>query len=95
MHEDGETVIVVLPRGWVAVGTWNNDGRYVRLTDSRIIRRWGTSEGLGELVNGPLSGTTLDKGGELRFSEMAVVLTFVCNLEGWADALARPLSAAN
>jgi len=50
--------IVVMPHGWVMVGELNGD----RLTHCKNVRRWGTSNGLGELAeNGPTSSTKLDK----------------------------------
>ena len=61
--EPAEVRIVILQRGWVMVGRWHRDGDDITLTDASVIRRWGTSKGLGELVNGPLSGTTLDQAG--------------------------------
>lgn len=70
--EEGENVsdeeswparIVVLDRGFViacrcpdpmTVGLW------LPAVDCRVVRRWGTTAGLGELAAGPLEGTVLD-----------------------------------
>ena len=42
--------IIVLQRGWVAVGRFYQDGSACRLECAQIIRRWGTTRGLGELA---------------------------------------------
>ena len=76
-----EVRIVVLQRGWVVVGRWHRDGDDVTITDAQVIRRWGTSTGLGELVNGPTSSTTLDPGGTIRTHVLGVVLTI--DAAGW------------
>lgn len=77
--------IVVLQRGWVAVGEYTQDGQECRLDNASIIRQWGTSKGLGELAaNGPTSNTVLDPAGTLRFHELGVVMTFDTVVEKWA-----------
>lgn len=55
--------IFVLDRGFVFVGRLpdvTECGLWVTATDCRCIRVWGTTQGLGELVNGPKDGTRLD-----------------------------------
>jgi len=63
----GNLRIIVADRGWVFVGkcVTNADGS-VTITDAKNIRKWGTSKGLGELVDGPLSGTVADPYGTVR-----------------------------
>jgi len=74
--------IVVLHRGWVAVGKLSKEGNDIVLTDASIIRRWGTTDGLGQLaLNGPTKDTKLDKCGTIRAHELAVVLTMDCATE--------------
>lgn len=69
--------IVVLQRGWVAVGRWHQDGEDVVLGDARIIRTWGTTKGLGQLAEeGPTKATVLDPAGTLRFHLLTVVARF-------------------
>jgi hypothetical protein len=76
--------IVVLQRGWVYVGRYSNDGQgKSKLEGASCIRRWGTSKGLGELIDGPLDSTTLDKAGIVRFDDLTVVNTIDCNGEKW------------
>lgn len=56
--------ILVLDRGWVMVARCPEpDGfaLWLPVTHSRTIRRWGTSEGLGELCSGPTNSTILDR----------------------------------
>lgn len=75
--------IVILQRGWVFVGRYSQDGSKCWLRGASCIRRWGTTKGLGELINGPLSGTTLDPAGEVQFHELTIVATLKCVGEKW------------
>jgi hypothetical protein len=63
----GDLRIIVADRGWIFVGrcVTNSDGT-VTITDAKNLRKWGTSKGLGELVNGPLRGTVADAYGTVR-----------------------------
>jgi hypothetical protein len=65
---DNLLVIAVLQRGHVAIGVYEQRGLIARLSKAAIIRRWGTTDGLGELAaKGPLENTKLDKCGEISF----------------------------
>ena len=79
--------IVILQRGWVAVGRFVQDGSDCLLEQASIIRKWGTEKGLGELLSGPLANTVLDKCGSLRFHELAIVATMDCEVSKWAQHL--------
>jgi len=81
---DGEQVIVVLQRGWVAVGKLYRNGYYLELREARIVRRWGTTQGLGQLAaDGPRENTVLDTApAGLRFHELSVVCVFPCS-DAW------------
>lgn len=69
--------IVVADQGFVSVGDLTIGERYV-LTNERTIRRWGTTEGLGELVvKGPLSNTILDSVVPVKEFERKAVLFFI------------------
>lgn len=60
-EQGGDIKIAVLQRGWVAVGRYFREGTECRLENAYVIRRWGTSEGLGELAaKGPLGETVLE-----------------------------------
>ena len=80
--------IVVLQRGWVLIGRFAQNGTQCTLADASVIRRWGTTKGLGELFNGPTRDTILEKSnGIARFHELTVVLTIDCNHDAWDDKL--------
>lgn len=53
--------IAVLDRGFVYVGNVAIEKDWVRITNARNVRQWGTTKGLGELgLNGPTPNTKLD-----------------------------------
>ena len=79
--------IVILQRGWVAVGRFEQDGSDCQLKDASIIRVWGTTRGLGEIISGPTSSTKLDSCGTLRFHELAIVATMDCEVSRWETHL--------
>ena len=66
--------IVVLDRGYVYVGDVDIDDSWCVITNARNIRYWGTTNGLGELVqSGPTSKTKLDVVGTVRCPLRAVI----------------------
>ena len=67
VRDIGPVRIIVADRGWVFVGNCedNEDGS-VTIRNARNIRMWGTTSGLGQLVNGPTSETKYDQYGEVR-----------------------------
>ncbi len=73
----GAMRIVVLDRGWVVVGELTlKDNEYI-LLNSRVIRKWGTTDGLMQLANhGPTDKTVLEEIGTIRFNAQSVVLQF-------------------
>lgn len=73
------TKIVALDRGFVFVGTVSDEGENIRISNARNIRRWGTTKGLGELVDGPKPNTQLDPVGELIAPKRAVIFQIVCS----------------
>jgi hypothetical protein len=70
---EGEIKIVVLDRGFVYIGAVKIDGDFIVIGNAKNIRQWGTTKGLGELVNGPLSGTKLDRVGTVRAPVRALI----------------------
>ena len=76
----GPVRIVVADRGWVFVGNCQDhaDGS-VTITNCRNIRRWGTTAGLGELVNGPKAETKADAYGIVR----TLPLLSIAVVKGW------------
>lgn len=80
--------IVILQRGWVFIGRYSQEGEQCSLENAYVIRRWGTTKGLGELaLNGKQSGTTLDKAGHIEFHQLTVVATVDCKEELWNEVL--------
>ena len=81
--------IVVLQRGWVAVGRLSKKTpEECVLEDASVIRRWGTTKGLGELAAmGPRPNTVLDKAGRISFHEMTTVLFLDCAEAPWVSKL--------
>lgn len=80
----GDTRIIVADRGWVFVGDCvdNEDGS-VTIVNANNIRRWGTTAGLGELANGPLSETQYDHYGTVRCTP---IVQIAANTEAWNAA---------
>ena len=84
----GEIRIVILQRGWVVIGRWQQNGSQCSLSNAAIIRVWGTTRGLGEIaLTGPTSKTILDPCPTLRFHELTVIATMDCVGEKWAHRL--------
>lgn len=80
-------IICVLQRGWVVVGdVAKDDPDGLRLENASVIRRWGTTEGLGELaLKGPIKGkTVLDYCGVVEAHPQAVVLRMACEASAWS-----------
>lgn len=81
---DGDIKIVVLQRGWIYIGKFERNGNDCKLHNAYNIRTWGTSKGLGELVNGATSSTKLDKcEGIVEFDWLTVVHTITVNKDKW------------
>lgn len=84
-NPDSPVKIVILQRGWVFVGRFKKSGSDCVLENALCIRQWGTTKGLGELVNGPTSKTVLDDSGTVRFNELTVIAMVDCNESGWKN----------
>jgi hypothetical protein len=77
--------IVVAQRGWNLVGEYTLAGDEVVLANASVIRRWGTTRGLGQIAaDGPTPETRLDPCGTVRIHKLAVVLTMDCDAGSWA-----------
>ena len=81
------TAIVVLDRGFVYVGKVTVEGEWCIIENAKNIRVWGTTNGLGELVNGPTKTTKLDTVGSVRAPMRAVISIIDANDEKWKSAL--------
>lgn len=72
--EIGEKRIIVADRGWVFVGDCeDHDDGSVTIRNAKNIRRWGTTNGLAELANGPTSKTVVDVGGTVRCTPIIAI----------------------
>jgi len=85
----GDIKIVVLQRGHVLVGILEKEGSQCRLHNASVIRKWGTSKGLGEIAqDGPKSGTKLDKcNGTVEFDYLTVIFAITCKEASWKRVL--------
>lgn len=63
MKKDLGKQIVVIDNGFVHVGDCIIEGDMLQISNCHNIRVWGTTKGLGELVNGPLKETKSDSCG--------------------------------
>ena len=81
------TAIVVLDRGFIYVGKVTVDGDWCVIENAKNIRVWGTTNGLGELVNGPTKTTKLDAVGNVRAPLRAVISIIDANDEKWNSSL--------
>ena len=76
--------IIVLDKGWVMVGDMEEDGDFYLISNAYVIRRWGTSEGLGELASkGPLSETKLEPTPLVKAHKDKIIFTINCDEEKW------------
>lgn len=72
--------IFVLQAGWTVVGEARREGDTLIIERAAVVRRWGTTRGLGELADrGPLPNTHLDKAPHaIRAHPLSVILSFPC-----------------
>ena len=75
--------IVVADRGFVYVGEVEVDDDWCIVTNAKNIRVWGTTQGLGELVNGPTKNTKLDAVGTVRIPMRAVISLIDVKADSW------------
>lgn len=84
MLPDGKLSIAVLQRGWAFVGTYSQTGSVGRLEGASCIRRWGTTNGLGELAEkGPLEDTILDACPPVVFQVREAIVIMEVNENAW------------
>lgn len=83
---DSPVKIVVIEGRWNIVGKveTHEDGS-LTIYDGKILTYWGTTQGLGELTNGPTDKTKADPcNSVVRVPAHAVLLTFDCADGSWA-----------
>lgn len=81
IHREIGFRIVVLDRGFVYCGTVTDRGDHFMITNAKNIRVWGTTKGLGELVDGPTKDTKLDPVGTVEVQKKATLFMIKCNRE--------------
>ena len=80
----GDIKIVVLQRGHVVVGRLSHKDETCKLEGASVIRKWGTTNGLGEIAfDGPTSDTVLDKCPDITFHILTSILVMDCMEESW------------
>ena len=79
--------IAVLDRGFVYIGNVATDGEWCYIANAWNIRRWGTTRGLGELVNDPLADTVLDRVGDVRMPMTTLQHLIVVEAAKWQTKL--------
>lgn len=76
--------IVVADRGWVFIGNVFQGKESTLIKNSYVIRRWGTSEGLGELcIKGKLENTVLEKCLDIEIPLKSIIAYFDCDQDKW------------
>ena len=71
--------IVIAQRGWVFVGSVTRSENEVVIEDAAVVRRWGTTAGLGQFAaKGPTADTRLDPCPTVRIHPLAVVAMMDC-----------------
>lgn len=77
--------IAVLQRGHVLIGRLQKEGDQCTLHNAKVIRRWGTEKGLGQLAgSGATRSTVLDDcNGEVTFHQLTVVFTLQADESKW------------
>lgn len=79
-----EKKIIIAQRGWVYIGDYAKDGSDHVLTNASVIRRWGTTKGIGQLATeGKQPDTKLDPCGTVRVHELAAVAVIDVTSTGW------------
>ena len=78
--------IVVADQGWVLIGSVSEvSDEGILMENAHCIRVWGTSRGLGELVNGPTEKTILDHMGTLHIK--SVLFTMEVSQDAWKPVI--------
>lgn len=77
--------IIVLQRGWNLIGRFSEDEKgFVIHEPCYVIRRWGTTGGLGQLaIEGPQQETILDKTPNVRGHIDALIFTIDVDESKW------------
>lgn len=85
--EKAKASIVIAHRGWIWAGMLKREENQMVIRKAMNIRRWGTTQGLGQLRDGPLAETTLDPTGVVRLHPLQIIATIDIDEKGWSDKL--------
>jgi hypothetical protein len=81
---DATLVVATAGHVWFARSV-TYDGHLYHLHGARIVRAWGTSKGLNELVRGPTKSTVLDQEAPLvSVVAPAMIALIPCDPGSWA-----------
>ncbi len=82
----GDIQIVVADRGWNFIGhTSRDDSGNLVISGAKVIRRWGTTDGLGQLaLKGKQPNTILDEAGTVTIPSHAVIAVLDVNADKWS-----------
>lgn len=75
--------IVVIDRGWVICGDVEDSEDDIVISNAMCIERWGTTKGLGELMDGPTKNTKSYAMGVVEVPRRAVIFTMIAKREKW------------
>lgn len=66
--------IVIAQRGWIFIGDVTRAENEVVIENAAVVRRWGTTRGLGQIASeGPTPSTILDPCPTVRIHPLSVV----------------------
>lgn len=82
---DHGLALVVADRGNVWIGKAVTRGDWTHIEGARVVRRWGTSKGLNQLVSGPLPETKLDAPADLKVRTGAVIAIVPVEASAWSS----------
>ncbi len=86
VEENHGLALVVADRGHVWLGRAATRGDWTHVAGARVVRRWGTSKGLNQLVEGPQPDTVLDAPADLKVATRAVIAIIPVEEEAWPNA---------
>jgi hypothetical protein len=84
---ESKVQIVIAPRGWVFIGYTHETDKHLVIERANVIRVWGTTKGIGELINGPLKDTKLDACGVTRIPLGAVLAQIDAEESKWQSKI--------
>lgn len=76
--------IVVVDRSWNFIGNIELTENSIIITNAKVIRKWGTTKGLGQLaISGPTTNTILDDVGTVTIPLSALIFTIDVDSSKW------------